>query len=157
MAEKMAPQKRHAFVHEGTTVYEWDQTLDEVDMYISPPPNVPAKMLYCTIKSEHIEVGIKGNPAYLNHDLSGPVKLDQSFWTLEDGTLHITLQKREVGQPWPSVIVGHGQLDALTSEEEQRRLMLERFQMEHPGFDFSQAQFTGSCPNPREFLGGIKQ
>jgi hypothetical protein len=29
--------------------------------------------------------------------------------------------------------------------------------MQHPGFDFSQAEFSGSCPNPKTFLGGIKQ
>lgn len=44
--------------------------------------------------------------------------------------MHITLQKREVGQLWSSAIAGHGQLDAHTSDDEQRRLMLERFQKE---------------------------
>ncbi|KAJ7533567.1 hypothetical protein O6H91_13G054900 [Diphasiastrum complanatum] len=71
--------------------------------------------------------------------------------------MHITLQKREKGQPWESAIRGHGELDPYSADQEQRRLMLERFQEEHPGFDFSQAQFSGSCPNPKTFMGGIKQ
>ena len=33
--------------------------------------------------------------------------------------------------------------------------MLERFQEEHPGFDFSNAEFNGSIPNPRTFMGGV--
>ncbi|BBN05246.1 hypothetical protein MPTK1_3g11560 [Marchantia polymorpha subsp. ruderalis] len=155
MTGKLAPDKRHKFVHNQQTVYEWDQTLDEVNIYIPLPPNVPSRMLYCTIKPQHLELGIKGNPPYLNHDLAGPVKLDGSFWTIEDDIMHITLHKREKGQPWPSAISGHGELDPLAVDQESRRLMLERFQEEHPGFDFSRAEFTGTCPNPKTFLGGI--
>jgi hypothetical protein len=216
----------------GETIYEWDQTLEEVNLYISLPDTLPSRLLYCTIKPQHVELGVKGNPPYLNHDLGGPVKVDSSFWTIEDRIMHVTLQKRQKGQPWPSAIAGHGNLDAFTADQEQRRLMLERFQEEvctenfvlfllhpklcflklsqsaslpsllpipsrnttedsgctfcrmglpeilgfdyyhlfwilisyvhvldvqHPGFDFSQAQFTGNVPNPSTFLGGIKQ
>lgn len=28
--------------------------------------------------------------------------------------------------------------------------------LQNPGFDFSQAQFSGNCPDPRTFMGGIK-
>lgn len=28
--------------------------------------------------------------------------------------------------------------------------------LQNPGFDFSQAQFTGNCPDPRSFMGGIR-
>ncbi|KAG6792793.1 hypothetical protein POTOM_001952 [Populus tomentosa] len=228
MAEKLAPEKRHSFVHDGKTIFEWDQTLEEVNIYINLPPNVHSKQFYCKIQSKHVEVGIKGNPPYLNHDLTCPVKTDSSFWTLvgstsyalcvvckigvflfgvmeEDDIMHITLQKRDKGQTWASPILGEGQLDAYSSDLEQKRLMLQRFQeevdidmivsdhvhcskddrsplvlmyssyfndvylMDHPcvriamifitlnpGFDFSQAQFTGNCPDPRTFMGGIR-
>ncbi|KAB5520397.1 hypothetical protein DKX38_024716 [Salix brachista] len=186
MAEKLAPEKRHSFVQDGKTVFEWDQTLEEVNIYINLPPNVPSKQFHCKIQSKHVEVGIKGNSPYLNvsyllcfffvfylrldsvclmciiisfifqHDLTCPVKTDSSFWTLEDDIMHITLQKRDKGQTWASPILGEGQLDAYSSDLEQKRLMLQRFQEENPGFDFSQAQFTGNCPDPRTFMGGIR-
>nr|XP_028955481.1 nudC domain-containing protein 2-like [Malus domestica]XP_028955482.1 nudC domain-containing protein 2-like [Malus domestica] len=156
MAEKLAPEKRHSFVHNGQKVFEWDQTLEEVNMYISLPLNVPSKHFFCKIQSKHVEVGIKGNPPYLNHDLTCPVKTDCSFWTLEDDIMHITLQKRDKGQTWASPIVGEGQLDPYSTDLEQKRLMLQRFQEENPGFDFSHAQFTGGCPDPRTFMGGIR-
>ncbi|KAI5408717.1 hypothetical protein KIW84_054520 [Lathyrus oleraceus] len=92
----------------------------------------------------------------LLHDLSSPVKTDSSFWTLEDDIMHITLNKRDKGQTWASPILGQGQLDAYSSDLEQKRLMLQRFQEENPGFDFSQAQFSGNCPDPRTFMGGIR-
>lgn len=100
MAEKLAPEKRHDFIHNGFSlsllclsiyvivfwfhsrdlidlcssfldvigqkVFEWDQTLEEVNMYITLPPNVHPKAFHCKIQSKHIEVGIKGNPPYLN-------------------------------------------------------------------------------------------
>jgi len=28
--------------------------------------------------------------------------------------------------------------------------------LQNPGFDFSQAQFSGNCPDPRTFMGGIR-
>jgi hypothetical protein len=47
----------------------------------------------------------------------------------EDGELHITLTKLEQGDPWPSAIKGH-EVDIMTQQAEQQRLMLERFQRE---------------------------
>lgn len=29
--------------------------------------------------------------------------------------------------------------------------------MQHPGFDFSGAKFSGQAPNPRTFMGGISE
>ncbi|KAF0922820.1 hypothetical protein E2562_002070 [Oryza meyeriana var. granulata] len=156
MAEKLGPEKRHAFVHNGQKVFEWDQTLEEVNMYIELPKGVPTKLFNCTIQATHVEVGIRSNPPYLNHDLTHPVKTDSSFWTIEDGEMHITLQKREKGKTWSSPIQGQGSLDPCTADQEQKRLMLQRFQEENRGFDFSQAQFTGTCPDPRTFMGGIR-
>ncbi|KAG9453281.1 hypothetical protein H6P81_006185 [Aristolochia fimbriata] len=135
MAEKLSPEKRHSFIH-------GDQTIEEVNVYIVLPSNVPTKMFYSKIQSKHIEVGIKGNPPYLNHDLTFPVKIDSSFWTLEDGTMHITLQKRDKGQTWPSPILGQGQLDPYSADLEQKRLMLQRFQEEVFSLDWAFASMS---------------
>jgi hypothetical protein len=34
MAERLAPSEKHTFMHNGRTVYEWDQTLTEVNMCV---------------------------------------------------------------------------------------------------------------------------
>lgn len=44
--------------------------------------------------------------------------------------MHITLQKRDKGQTWASPILGQGQLDSYSTDLEQKRLMLQRFQEE---------------------------
>ncbi|GBF88563.1 hypothetical protein Rsub_01278 [Raphidocelis subcapitata] len=154
MAERLAPSARHTFEHGGRTVYEWDQTLAEVNVYVPVPPGVRARDMFCDIDRTHLRFGLKGNPPFLDLDLMAPVKVSESVWTLEDGELHISLTKLEAGESWPAVIRGH-EVDVVTQQQEQQRLMLERFQREHPGFDFSQAKFNGEAPNPRTFLGGM--
>ena len=44
----------------------------------------------------------------LQHDLGGPVKADDSFWTLDEGELQVQLTKAEEGATWASAIAGAG-------------------------------------------------
>jgi len=54
---------------------------------------------------------------------------------------------------WNCVIIGDHELDPFTKEEMDKKMMLEKFQNEHPGFDFSGAQFTGQVPkDPNNFM-----
>ena len=69
-------------------------------------------------------------PAASQKTLTEKVKTSESFWTLEDGELHVTLCKLAKGVPWPSVFAGDEALDALGGEAEKKRLMLQRFQEE---------------------------
>ena len=50
----------------GQLIYEWDQTLEEVNVYIKPPTGVTASILDCKITTSSVSVGLKGNPPYLN-------------------------------------------------------------------------------------------
>jgi len=81
------------------------------------------------------------------------------MWMLSDGEMNINLQKMNKAEAWDSALVGRGgaEIDAFTKEEVKKKLMLERFQEEHPGFDFSGAEFNGNVPSAREFMGGVKR
>ena len=48
-------------------------------------------------------------------------------------------------------------MDAAQEEEEKKRMMLERFQAEHPGFDFSGAEFNGAVPDAHKFMDGFER
>eukprot|EP00891_Asterochloris_glomerata_P000687 jgi/Astpho2/687/e_gw1.00013.132.1_t len=154
MTEKLAPSERHQYIHSNRIIYEWDQTLQELNIYVQVPQGCRGRDLAVNIQAKHLSIALKGNPPYLDKDLQKRVNASECYWTLEDGTLSIQLCKAEQGEPWPAAFVGH-EVDPLTQQEEQRRLMLERFQQEHPGFDFSGAEFSGEAPNPRTFMGGI--
>jgi hypothetical protein len=66
MADRLAPSARHRFVHCGRTIYEWDQTLAEVNMYVEVPPGVHARDMFCDIEARHVRFGLKGNPPFLD-------------------------------------------------------------------------------------------
>jgi hypothetical protein len=74
----------------------------------------------------------------------------------DEGEIEINLQKVKKGETWNSALAGHESLDPFTKGEVQKKMMLERFQEENPGFDFSGAEFSGSAPDPRKFMGGVK-
>lgn len=73
---------RLAFKHNGQTIYEWDQTLEEVNLYFNPPKyTLPKylkenKMMYgenfvtakfeIIIESNHLIIGVKGQKPFIN-------------------------------------------------------------------------------------------
>uniref|UniRef100_A0A7S1F8Y5 CS domain-containing protein n=1 Tax=Noctiluca scintillans TaxID=2966 RepID=A0A7S1F8Y5_NOCSC len=146
---------RQQFLYDGRVVYEWEQCLDEVHIFIQPPPGVTKYDLDIKITPRHLAIGLKGNPPFLNEDTWGVVETAASFWMIEDGELHIQFQKAHKAEMWSAALKGHGQLDMFSEQEVNKKLMLERFQEEHPGFDFTSAQFSGMAPNARTFMGGV--
>jgi hypothetical protein len=95
-------------------------------------------------------------PLPVQEDLGGPVIVKESFWTLEDGEIHVNLQKMRKAETWTSAFAGHAPLDPLAAQADQSRILLERFGEEHPGFDFSGATVNGTVPDPRTFMDGVK-
>ena len=69
--------------------------------------------------------------------------------------LQIALTKGSKGVTWDCLLKGHTPVDHYTQSEVQKSLMLERFQAENPGFDFSGASFNGQVPDPKNFMGGV--
>jgi len=150
---------RYRFEYQGRLIYEWEQSLEEVNIYIEPPPNVPRQMFDIEITHRHLRVGLKDAPPFIDEDTWGPIKSKESFWTMSDGEVNINLQKMNKGEAWEAALVGRGgqTVDPLTKEEVKKKIMLERFQEEHPGFDFSGAEFNGAVPDARDFMGGVKR
>ena len=75
---------------------------------------------------------------------------------MEDDEVTITLIKAKKAETWVAVFKNHNQLNPMEKEEVQKKLLLERFGEEHSGFDFSDAEVSGSVPDPKNFMGGMK-
>ena len=99
---------RLKFEYQGRTVYEWEQNLDEVNIYIYPPPGMPRKMINVKITHKHLSVGLNDPnvPPFIDEDIFGPVKVDECTWTLVDGELNITLCKMNKAETWMSALLG---------------------------------------------------
>lgn len=121
------------------------------------PDGIQAKDLEVVIEAKKVSLSRKGldhhHAYYLNHELTRTVKTGESLWTFDSEAreVHIQLTKSHSAEVWESVFVGH-ECSGQENEQDRKKLMLERFQAENPGFDFSGAEFTGNIPDPRTFL-----
>ena len=74
-----------------------------------------------------------------------------------DGELSLILQKATEGTTWDGVFKGHEDTDATATEADKKAILLERFQAEHPGFDFRGAEVTGTVPDASKFMQGMRK
>ncbi|XP_067663555.1 nudC domain-containing protein 2-like [Haliotis asinina] len=125
---------------------QWWQTIEEVFIEVDVPKDTKSKEIKCEIKPNSIRVVVKEN-TILDGSLFETVKADDSLWTLEDRKLmRICLLKchATAAHCWKSLIRGQDEVDPMTLSEMEKKLTLQRFQMENPGFDFSGADVTGN-------------
>ncbi|XP_067851900.1 nudC domain-containing protein 2 [Heptranchias perlo] len=125
---------------------EWYQTMEEVHIDVRVPPGTSAKEIKCTLSSKYLALSVKGTEI-LKGKLYDSTVSDEGTWTLEDKKLVcIVLMKsnREAGNCWSSLLDGQYNADPLVHDEMQKKLTLERFQRENPGFDFSGADISGN-------------
>mmetsp|Transcript_14453 Transcript_14453/g.17570 ORF Transcript_14453/g.17570 Transcript_14453/m.17570 type:complete len:226 (+) Transcript_14453:135-812(+) len=169
MKEKDSQSNRYIFEFNGQKIYEWDQNLEEVNIYIDAPPGIPARNFDIIIEPMRLRVGLKGHDRhFIDETTFGKVQKSESSWYLDEGVIHIILLKVERGSVWEVPLMGREgiktsqtregngyQIDPSTKEKMTKELMLERFQEENPGFDFRDAEFNGEVPDPRSFMGGI--
>ena len=67
MADKLAPDSRHSVVFQDRVVYQWSQTISEVDVFVPLPQDqkLSAKALYVNMQRSALEFGIKGTDPYM--------------------------------------------------------------------------------------------
>lgn len=154
--------KRFIFEHANNPIYEFEQSLNEVVLYIPSPPHVTSSNIVCRISAHHLQLGLAGaDRFFLDEDTGGAVDTTESTWCLEDDygvkKIVIYLQKMAKGMVWPAALSGKfdAKMDPMSLEQVKKDIMLERFQEEHPGMDFRDADFNGSVPDPRQFMGGV--
>jgi hypothetical protein len=160
---------RYLFLCNQQKIYSWDQNLEEVNLYIPAPPNYEASSFDIRIEAQRLRVGIKGHDRYFIDEATfSKVDTNESSWYLDEDEkeIHIVLIKVHRGQVWDIVLKGiynaetgnseSDKIDPIIQQKMRKDLLLERFQEEHPGFDFRGADFNGNIPDPRSFLGGVR-
>jgi len=157
---------RYIMEYNGRKIYEWEQSLEEVNLYIDAPPSKRASDFQVNIQSKRLSIGLKGNDRmFIDEPTFSKVNTSESSWYLDSNIIHIIMMKVHRGETWEAALLGRhtnddsgdGELvDAITKDKIKQNLMLERFQEENPGFDFRGAKFNGEAPDPRSFLNGIR-
>ncbi len=167
---------RFFFLYKNTRVYEWEQKLSEVIVYVGVPPiqDLSKNTIDCHISPHHVKLGLRNlNQYFIDEPTFGSVEVDKSFWCIEQietttddspdlkevRMIVLYLQKANKAVVWENVFTGKfpdAKLDPLQIENTKQALLLERYQEEHgSGFDFRDAKITGSVPDPRTFMGGV--
>ena len=95
-----------------TEHYNWTQSTKAVDVQIPIPKGTKPRDLLVVIKTKHLKVQIKGqDKPIIDGELDQKVRIDDSFWSIEDGEyLNINFEKSsEV--IWKTVITGDSEID----------------------------------------------
>ncbi|XP_014398671.1 PREDICTED: nudC domain-containing protein 2 isoform X2 [Myotis brandtii] len=114
-------EERSGVVPCGTPWGQWYQTLEEVFIEVQVPPGTRAQDIRCDLQSRHVALAVGGREI-LKGKLFDSTIADEGTWTLES---------EYAADPW-------------VQDQMQRKLTLERFQKENPGFDFSGAEISGN-------------
>ncbi|KAJ6668024.1 hypothetical protein lerEdw1_016345 [Lerista edwardsae] len=120
--------------------------MEEVIVEVTVPPGTRAREVECSLKSRSLELSVAGKEV-LKGKLFDTTIADEATWTLEDKKLiRIVLTKtnRDAGNCWSSLLENEYSADPWVQDQMQRKLTLERFQRENPGFDFSGAEISGN-------------
>ncbi|CAM1329610.1 NUDCD2 (predicted) [Pycnogonum litorale] len=120
----------------------WWQTVGEVFIRIQIKEGTKSKDIKVNVLPKHIECIVCQNSVF-EGALYGNVKVDETVWTIEDVKyLEILLVKvvTDDDNCWKSLLVDQFEPDPLTLLEMRKKIDLEKFQIEHPGFDFSGAK-----------------
>jgi len=126
----------------------WYQTVEEVYILVSCPPGTKAKFLDVKLKPESVSVSLNKTVIFAGK-WSRKIQGDESVWTLEDNRLLRIQLVKAISDPsnpdccWPGLLEDQFLADPLVKMEMEKKLTLQRYALEHPGFDFSNADING--------------
>lgn len=108
----------------GTTdKYVWTQTLQEAQVNFVVPEGTKSRQIMCDITATRLKVGLKGGATIVDGPLHKRVKVDDSFWTLEDGSrVCVYLQKENQMEWWKTIIQGDTEIDTKKVSPENSKL-----------------------------------
>ena len=136
--DKLAAPNRHKHFDDasGRLLYEWEQTLDEVNVFVPTDASAhKTKDLNVLVTGNAIEITTKKNDALIvlfpKLRLFRPTIADDSVWTrdAQTGEIHVQVVKCKKAEPWVGAFEAHCDEATATgvSEEERKRMMQARF------------------------------
>ncbi|KAJ8446203.1 hypothetical protein Cgig2_015974 [Carnegiea gigantea] len=103
--------------------YSWVQNLQELTVNVPVPFGTKSSSILCDIKKNHLKVGIKGQPLFIDGELWKTIKPDDSFWSLEDKkAISILLTKQDQLEWWRCLVKGDPLIDTQKIHPENSRL-----------------------------------
>lgn len=106
----LRPTAANGFAYEK---YIFSQSLQEAEVRVPlPAVNVKGKQVSIVITSNHLTVGMKGQPPIVDGELYSKVRAEECMWTIEDGhTVVVTLYKVNSMEWWKTIFQGDPEID----------------------------------------------
>ena len=131
----------------------WYQTIEDITAEVIVPLQTKGKDVNVKICPSSLRCTVNGKELF-SGKLFANVVCDESTWTLEDHEencriIRIFLVKgnKTPQSCWPSLLEDKFAADIVTLDSMKKKMLQERYQMENPGFDFSQAEVSGNYQN----------
>ncbi|KAE8907127.1 hypothetical protein PF005_g2322 [Phytophthora fragariae] len=106
-----------------TDKYVWTQTLQEAQANFAVPEGTKSRQVDVEIRAGKLRVGLRGAEPFVDGALYNKVKVDDSFWTLEDGNrICVYLQKDNQMEWWKTIIQGDAEIDTQKVQPENSKL-----------------------------------
>jgi len=142
MSNSHFDEKSGIVCHE-TEFGKWYQSVAEVTVLVNLELGTRGKEVHVDIQPNKLKCEVRGKLLFEGKSF-GTILVDESTWTIEDKKL-LTIQlvkadERTKDQCWLSLLENQFIPDAFVLNEMRKKLDLERFQLENPGFDFSGAK-----------------
>ncbi|KAG8197260.1 hypothetical protein JTE90_007508 [Oedothorax gibbosus] len=142
--------ERSGIVSVDTPWGRWWQTVSEVLIEVNIPEGTPGKQCKVSISPNHIECRVLDKTIFKG-DTYKTVHPEESTWTVEERKKIVILlekaEKFENQNHWVGLLKDDYLANPLQQNEMLKKLDLEKFQMEHPGFDFSGAELSKTYDN----------
>ncbi|WFD33163.1 hypothetical protein MSPP1_004221 [Malassezia sp. CBS 17886] len=102
--------------------YQWTQTLAHVDMTVRVPVGTRARQVNVLLRRTRIVIAVNGE-TIVDGELSKPICVDESTWTIDDGnTLNIHLEKENGNEWWRHIVTHHPAIDTTKLAPEDSQL-----------------------------------
>ena len=136
-------EEKSGLVCHETDFGKWYQTVSEVVILINLEKGTRGKEVIVDVKPNNLKCLVRGK-LVLEGQLFYTIIVDESTWTIEDKELLriqlVKMDERIKDIAWLSLFKNQYKPDPVVLTEMRKKLDLERFQMENPGFDFSGAK-----------------
>ncbi|KFM69509.1 NudC domain-containing protein 2, partial [Stegodyphus mimosarum] len=143
--------ERSGIVSVETPWGRWWQTVAEVFIEVNIPTGTPGKDCKVTVKPNFIECRVRDKEIFKGA-LCKTVRAEECTWTVEERKkILILLEKAEKFENenlWVSLLEGQYIANPYVQHQMMKKLDLEKFQTQYPGFDFSGADLSKSYDKP---------
>merc|ERR1712131_447793 len=103
--------------------YSWTQTLQELEVRVPfKLPKLKSRDVICTMTKKRIKCGLKNQTPVIDGEFPADIKEEESFWTLNSGTLTLDIEKVDQMSWWEHLVTSDVKINTKKVSPENSKL-----------------------------------